>query len=61
MKKLLAALMALMLLIGGACAQAARYGWAFVIYDTEISIVIGKAYQCTYPQTPEAEPSFVNA
>lgn len=58
MKKLLAALMALMLLIGGAGAQAARYGWAFVIYDLEMSIEIDNAYQRTDAQTLEETNSF---
>lgn len=50
MKKLLAALMALMVLCGCAGAHAARYGWAFLIYDLGMSIEMDGAYQRTDEQ-----------
>lgn len=58
MRKLLAALMALVLMCGCAGAQAARYGWAFVIYDLGLSIEIDDSYQRTDDEALEDVNSF---
>lgn len=47
MKKLLALLLALIMLGAAACAHAEHYGWAFIIYDLQLSIEIDNTFMRT--------------
>lgn len=57
MKRLLAILMAL-LLVMAPCAQAAHYGWAFVIYDLAMAIEIDDSFVRTDDETLAGTNSF---
>jgi hypothetical protein len=58
MRRLIAILMALMMLSLAPCARAEHYGWAFVIYDLGMSIEIDNSFTRTDDATLEQTNSF---